>query len=133
MEGPDLIHRPGQHPLLPPPKELNIRPARANALAAEVLKQMMEDAPVIGDQVLDISARVPAISEEVSSSKPPQAAGSPSWTAPDPNRSAPQPGGEKNAEGEDSSSPSQVCLHVISTGYLTTAQRVPKARRDIVA
>lgn len=54
----DLVHTPGHHPLLPVPKELNVRPPRANAHAAEILKQMMADAPVADDQVLDLSAGV---------------------------------------------------------------------------
>lgn len=58
MEDVDLVHKPGQHPLLPAPKELNVRARRANAQAAQILKQMMADAPVAEDQVLDISAGV---------------------------------------------------------------------------
>lgn len=60
MEDVDLVHKPGQHPLLPVPKELHVRPSVANVQAAEILKQMMEDAPAAEDQVLDISAGVQA-------------------------------------------------------------------------
>lgn len=58
MEDIDLVHTPGHHPLLPVPKELNVRPPRANAHAAGILKQMMVDAPVAEDQVLDIAAGI---------------------------------------------------------------------------
>lgn len=77
MDDVDLVHTPGHHPLLPIPKELNVRPPRANAHAAEILKQMMADAPVAEDQVLDLSAGIEKSPEDATVLLPPSTLGSP--------------------------------------------------------